>query len=112
MWSIKFIGERERANLVIRLAGFFGIYIARQSGFTVYRPRPHAIPGNCENFHFSLFFPRSIIIHCTMASFASVHVSAANKTIVPWSMISLNASQKFGGLFGSVQAGKYAIIKT
>ena len=47
-----------------------------------------------------------------MASFASVHVSAANKTIVPWSVISLDPSQNFGELFRSVQAGKYAIIKT
>ena len=53
-----------------------------------------------------------LIIHCMMASFASVHVSAANKTIVPWSVISLDPSQNFGELFWSVQAGKYAIIKT
>ena len=37
--------------------------------------------------------------------FASVHVSAANKT---WSVI---PSQNFEELFRSVQAGKYAIIK-
>jgi len=47
-----------------------------------------------------------------MASFASVHVSAANKTIVPWSVISLDPSQNFGKLFRSIQAGKYAIVKT
>ena len=35
-----------------------------------------------------------------MASLASVHVSAANKTIVPWSVISLDPSQNFGGLSG------------
>ena len=42
-----------------------------------------------------------------MASFASVHVSAANKTIVSWSVISLDPSQNFEELFLSVQAGKY-----
>ena len=52
------------------------------------------------------------IIHCMMASFASVNVSSANKTVVPWSVISLDPSQNFGELFRSVQAGKYAIIET
>ena len=47
-----------------------------------------------------------------MASFASVHVSAANKTIIPWSVISLDPSQNSGELFRSVQTGKYTIIKT
>ena len=43
-----------------------------------------------------------------MASFASVHVSSANKTIVPWSVISLDTSQNFGELYRSIQAEKYA----
>ena len=47
-----------------------------------------------------------------MASFASVHVSAPNRTLVPWSVVSLDPSQNFGELFESVQAGKYAIVKT
>ena len=41
-----------------------------------------------------------------------MHVSAANKTIVPWSVILLDPSQKFGEILRLVQAGKYAIIKT
>ena len=47
-----------------------------------------------------------------MASVSSVHVSTANKTIVPWSVVSLNPSQNFEEVFRSVQAGKYAIVKT
>ena len=47
-----------------------------------------------------------------MASFASVHVSAANKTNVPWSVVSLDRSQNFEEIFGSVQVGKYAIFMT
>ena len=50
-----------------------------------------------------------------MASFASVHVSSqssANKTIVPWSVISLDTSQNFGELYRSIQAGKYEIVRT
>ena len=47
-----------------------------------------------------------------MASFASVHVSTANKTLVPWSVVLLDPSQNFGELFWSLQAGKYTIIKT
>ena len=47
-----------------------------------------------------------------MASFASLHVCSASKTIVPWSVISLDPSQNFEELFRSVQAGKYAIVKT
>ena len=47
-----------------------------------------------------------------MASFSSVHVSAANKTIVSWSVVSLDPSQNFEEVFRSVQAGKYAIVKT
>ena len=47
-----------------------------------------------------------------MASFSSVHVSAANMTIVPWSVVSLDPSQNFEEVFRSVQAGKYAIVKT
>ena len=45
-----------------------------------------------------------------MASFASVLLSSANKTIVPWSVVSLDPSQNFGELFRSFQAGKYSII--
>ena len=60
----------------------------------------------------NFIFHYTVIIHCMMASFASVHVSAANKTIVPWSVISLDPSHNFGELFWSVQTGKYAIIKT
>ena len=37
-----------------------------------------------------------------IASFASVNVSSANKTIVPWSVVSLDPSQNFGELFESV----------
>ena len=47
-----------------------------------------------------------------MASFASVLLSSANKTIVPWSVVSLDPSQNFGELFRSFQAGKYSIVKT
>ena len=49
-----------------------------------------------------------------MASVASVHVSAANKTIVPWSVISLDPSQNYEEFFRYmyVQGGKYAIVKT
>ena len=47
-----------------------------------------------------------------MASLASVNVSSANNTIVPWSVVYLDPSQNFGELFESVQAGKFAIIKT
>ena len=48
-----------------------------------------------------------------MVSFTSVHVSAANKTIVPWSsVISLDPSQNFEELFRFVQVGKYAIVNT
>ena len=46
-------------------------------------------------------------------SFASVHMSAANKTIVPWSnMISFDPSHNFEELFQFFQVGKYTIVKT
>ena len=47
-----------------------------------------------------------------MASFASVNVSTPDKTLVPWSIISLDPTQNFVELFRSLQAGKYAIVKT
>ncbi len=47
-----------------------------------------------------------------MASFASVNVSSANKTIVPWSVVCLDSSHNFVELFQSVQAGKFAVVKT
>ena len=47
-----------------------------------------------------------------MTLFASVHVFVSNKTIVPWSAISLDPSQNFVELFQAVQAGKYEIVKT
>ena len=47
-----------------------------------------------------------------MASFSCEHVSAANKTIVSWSVVSLNPSQNFEEVFRSVQAGNYVIVKT
>jgi len=34
----------------------------------------------------------------------------ANKTLVPWSVVSLDPSQNFGELFRSLQAGKYTIM--
>ena len=37
---------------------------------------------------------------------------AHNKTLLPWSVVSLDPSHNFGELFQSVQAGKYAIVKT
>ena len=51
-------------------------------------------------------------IHFMVVSFASMNVSSTNKTIVPWSVISLHPSQNFRELFRSVQAGKYTRIKT
>ena len=47
-----------------------------------------------------------------MALFAGVHVTATNKTLVPWSVVSLDPSQNLGELFWSVQAGKYTILRT
>ncbi len=41
-----------------------------------------------------------------------MNVSSANKTIVAWSVVSLDSSQNFGELFQSVQAEKFAVIKT
>jgi len=41
-----------------------------------------------------------------MASFASVHVSATKKTIVPWSVVSLDPTQTFGELFSAYSSGK------
>ena len=52
------------------------------------------------------------ILRLDMASFASVRVSSISKTIVLWSVISLDPSQNFEELFRSVQAGKYTIVKT
>ena len=47
-----------------------------------------------------------------MASFASLHVCSSNKTLVPWSVVSLDPSQTLEELFRSVQAGVFAIVKT
>ena len=47
-----------------------------------------------------------------MALFAGEHVTAANKTLFPWSVVSLDPSQNLGELFWSVQAGKYTIVRT
>ena len=44
-----------------------------------------------------------------MVLFASVHVSTANTTLIPWSVVSLDPVQNFGKLFQSLQAGKYTI---
>ena len=47
-----------------------------------------------------------------MASFVSIQVSSANATLVPWSVVSLDPSQRFLDLFSSIQAGKFSIIRT
>ena len=79
----------------------------------------YAILGNSQKFHFSLYY----VSRGLMALFASVHVSATRcvcsvhvsatkKTIVPWSVVSLDLTQTFRELFRPVQAGKYAVVKT
>ena len=47
-----------------------------------------------------------------MASYVSVLVAAANSTVVPWTIVSADPSDRFVDLFGSIQAGKFAIVKT
>ena len=47
-----------------------------------------------------------------MASYVSVHVASANSTLVPWTIVSADPSDRFIDLFTSTQAGKFAIVKT
>ena len=46
-----------------------------------------------------------------MASFVSVHVCTAKKTLVPWTVLSLSPSKTFEDLLTSVQAGHFSIVK-
>ena len=46
-----------------------------------------------------------------MASFVSVHVCTAKKTLVPWTVLSLSPSKTFEDLLTSVQAGRFSIVK-
>ena len=47
-----------------------------------------------------------------MATFSSVTIQSSNKTITPWSVVSLDPSENFEELFRSIKSGKYSIIKT
>ena len=88
------------------------IHKARQIRFPVYRPCPHAILARLPNFHFSLWPCDCSTWRLNMASFVSIQVSSANATLVPWSVVSLDPSQRFLDLFSSIQAGKFSIIRT
>ena len=46
-----------------------------------------------------------------MASFVSVHVYTAEKTLVPWTVLLLSPSETFEDLLTSVQAGCFSIVK-
>ena len=46
-----------------------------------------------------------------MASFVSVHVCTAEKTLVSWIVLSLSPSETFEDLLTSVQAGRFSIVK-
>ena len=64
------------------------------------------------NFHFSLWPCDCSTWRLNMASFVSIQVSSANATLVLWSVVSLDPSQRFLDLFSSIQAGKFSIIRT
>ena len=85
---------------------------ARQIRFPVYRPRPHAILARLPNFHFSLWPCDYSTWRLNMASFVSIQLSSANATLVPWSVVSLDPSQRFLDLFSFIQAGKFSIFRT
>ena len=53
-----------------------------------------------------------VVLAARWQSFASANVSSPNKTIVPWSVISLDPSQNFGELLSQFQAGQFTIIIT
>ena len=46
-----------------------------------------------------------------MASFISVNVCTAKKTLFPWTVLSLSPSETFEYLLTSVQAGRFSIVK-
>lgn len=39
-------------------------------------------------------------------------MSSVNRTVVPWSVVSLGPADRFVDLFGSIQVGKFAIVRT
>ena len=47
-----------------------------------------------------------------MASYVSIHVASANKTLVPWIIVTLDPVDRFVDLYQSIQAGKFSIVKT
>ena len=47
-----------------------------------------------------------------MASYVSIHVASANKTLVPWTIVTLDQVNRFVDLYQSIQAGKFSIVKT
>ena len=47
-----------------------------------------------------------------MASYVSVYVASANKTLVPWTIVTLDPVDRFVDLYQSIQAGKFSIVKT
>ena len=64
--------------------------------------------------HDTLHVPVAHVAHVSfhnMASFVSVHVCTAKKTLVPWTVLSLSPSETFEDLLTSVQAGRFSIVK-
>ena len=47
-----------------------------------------------------------------MASYVSIHVASANKTLVPWTIVTLDPVDRFVDLYQSIQVGKFSIVKT
>ena len=45
-------------------------------------------------------------------SYVSEHVASANKTLVPWTIVTLDPVDRFVDLYQSIQAGKFSIVKT
>ena len=39
-------------------------------------------------------------------------MSSANKTLVPWTIVTLDPVDRFVDLYQSIQAGKFSIVKT
>ena len=82
-------------------------------------PSPPAC--NSGKFQIFSFFIKILFItqyHVTIlvapshkiASFASVNVSSANKTIAPWCVVSLDPSQNFGEVYESVPGPENSLL--
>ena len=47
-----------------------------------------------------------------MASFASITVASTDKTIIPWTVLSIDPSHNFNEFYRAIKAGRFAIIRT